>query len=309
MAARGSSGVVFVALVANLAIAVTKFAAAALTGSSVLLATSIHSLVDASSQALLVLGLGRVAPDGETATSAKEVHFWSFVVAMLLFSMGASVSIYDGVHRVLEPVPLNDPQLGYVVLGLALVLTGFSTWRAFDAAQRRYSGQGVLHALRRADDSALLTLVVESFAALAGTAIALAGITAAHLLQLPWADGAASIAVGLLLAAVAAFMSLEIRRLIVGADVIGASVSEASRIAVVETTSTEAEVVKDVMEREASPSALPPAPDIEQVAVAKAASPPVAAPALVASAAPSNAPQKGGKAASKSNRKGRPRPR
>ena len=309
MAARGSSGVVFVALVANLAIAVTKFAAAALTGSSALLATSIHSLVDVSSQALLLLGLGRVAPDGETATSAKELHFWGFVVAMLLFSMGASVSIYEGVHRALEPVPVTDPQLGYIVLGLALVLTGFSTWRALDVAQQRYSGQGVLYALRRADDAALLTLVVESFAALAGIAIALAGITAAHLLQLPWADGAASIAVGLLLAAVAAFMSLEIRRVIVGADVIGASVSEASRIAIVETTSTEAEVVKDVMEREASAAALPPTADIEQVPVAKAVSPPVAASAPAVSPAPGNASQKGGKAASKSSRKGRPRPR
>jgi cation diffusion facilitator family transporter len=211
--------VVLVALGANLGIAIAKFAAAAWTGSSAMLSEAIHSLVDTSNQALLLLGLKRSARPADALHPfgySKEIYFWSFVVAVLLFSMGAGVSIYEGVHKVLAPHPITDPHVNYIVLGIAIALEGLSTWKAVGEFNRRYAGQGMFTALRRSKDAALFTVVLEDIAALAGLVLAMAGVAAAHLLAIEWADGVASIAIGLLLASVAAFMSVEIRSLIVG---------------------------------------------------------------------------------------------
>lgn len=219
MAAGGSTGVVVVALAANLGIAIAKFAAAAWTGSSAMLSEAIHSLVDTSNQALLLLGLKRAARPADAAHPfgySKEIYFWSFVVAVLLFSMGAGVSIYEGVHKVLDPHPITDPHVNYIVLAVAIVLEGLSTWKAVGEFNRRYAGRSMVTALRQSKDAALFTVVLEDIAALAGLVLAMAGVAAAHLLQLQWADGVASIAIGLLLASVAAFMSVEIRSLIIG---------------------------------------------------------------------------------------------
>lgn len=219
MAAGGSTGVVLVALAANLGIAVAKFAAATWTGSSAMLSEAIHSLVDTSNQGLLLLGLKRSQRPADAAHPfgySKEIYFWSFVVAVLLFSMGAGVSIYEGVHKVMDPHPISDPHINYLVLGIAIALEGVSTFKAVSEFNRRYAGRGMLEALRRSKDATLFTVVLEDIAALVGLTMALCGVAAAHLLELHWADGAGSIAIGLLLAAVAAFMSIEIRSLIIG---------------------------------------------------------------------------------------------
>ena len=219
MAAGGSTGVVLVALAANLGIAVAKFAAATWTGSSAMLSEAIHSLVDTSNQGLLLLGLKRSQRPADVAHPfgySKEIYFWSFVVAVLLFSMGAGVSIYEGVHKVMDPHPISDPHINYIVLGIAIALEGVSTFKAVGEFNRRYAGRGMLEALRRSKDATLFTVVLEDIAALVGLVIALCCVAAAHLLGLHWADGAGSIAIGVLLAAVAAFMSIEIRSLIVG---------------------------------------------------------------------------------------------
>lgn len=219
MSAGGSTSVVLVALGANLGIAAAKFAAAAWTGSSAMLSEAIHSLVDTSNQGLLLYGIKRSARPADERHPfgySRELYFWSFIVAILLFSMGAGVSIYEGIDKLLHPHPISDPMVNYAVLGIAVVLEGISTWKAVTEFNSRRNGDGMLAALRSSKDPSLFTVVLEDLAALTGLVIALAGIAAAHLLNIEWADGLASVAVGLVLAAVAAFMSIEIQGLIIG---------------------------------------------------------------------------------------------
>jgi len=215
----GSTSVVLVALGCNLGIAVSKFAAALYTGSAAMLSEAVHSLVDTSNQALLLFGLKRSARPADARHPfgySKELYFWSFVVAILLFSMGAGVSLYEGVHKLHDPHPVTSPEVNYIVLGIAILLEGVSTWKAVSEFNARRGEQGILSALRSSKDPALFTVVMEDVAALAGLLTALAGISAAHFLGLEAADGLASVVIGLILAVVAAFMSVEIQGLLIG---------------------------------------------------------------------------------------------
>lgn len=219
MSASGSTGVVLVALGCNLGIALAKFAAAAWTGSSAMLSEAIHSLVDTCNQGLLLVGLRRSVRPADARHPfgyARELYFWSFIVAILLFSMGAGVSIYEGLLKLANPRPIADPMVNYAILGVAVTLEGVSTWRAVREFNARRGKTSMLAALRASKDPALFTVVLEDLAALAGLVAALAGIAAAHLLGFEPADGIASVVIGLILAAVAAFMSIEIKGLIVG---------------------------------------------------------------------------------------------
>jgi cation diffusion facilitator family transporter len=219
MAADGSTKVVLIALACNFGIAASKFTAAAFTGSSAMLSEAIHSLVDTSNQVLLYHGIKRAArpPDKRHPFGhGKELYFWSFVVAVLLFSLGSGVSIYEGVDKLLHPHPIKNPEVNYAVLGVALFLESISTWQALRAFNATRGDERAITALRRSKDPAVFTVLLEDLAALAGLAVALAGIAATHLLGLEWGDGAASIGIGLILASVAAFLSIEIKSLIVG---------------------------------------------------------------------------------------------
>src|SRR6476646_464422 len=219
LSAGGSTGVVLVALACNLGIAVAKFAAAAWTGSSAMLSEAIHSLVDTSNQGLLLVGIKRSQRPADARHPfgyARELYCWSFIVASLLFSMGAGVSLYEGVQKLLHPHPISDPFVIYAVLGVAILLEGVSTWKAVSAFNDRRSQTGMVTALRSSKDPALFTVVLEDLAALAGLSTALAGIASAHLLGFEAGDGIASVCIGLILAAVAAFMSIEIQGLIIG---------------------------------------------------------------------------------------------
>jgi cation diffusion facilitator family transporter len=219
MAAEGSTKVVLIALACNFGIAISKFAAAAFTGSSAMLSEAIHSLVDTSNQGLLYYGIKRAARPADKRHPfghGKELYFWSFVVAVLLFSLGAGVAIYEGVDKLLHPHPITSPEVNYAVLGVAILLEGVSTWQALKAFNATRGDQRAITALRRSKDPAVFTVLLEDLAALTGLTIALVGIAAVHLLGLEWADGAASIAIGMILAAVAAFLSIEIKSLIVG---------------------------------------------------------------------------------------------
>lgn len=219
MSAGGSTGVVIVALASNLGIAATKFAAAAWTGSSAMLSEAIHSLVDTSNQALLLIGIKRAQRPADARHPfgyAREIYFWSFIVAILLFSMGAGVSIYEGIDKLTHPHPIHDAYVTYIVLGISLLLEGVSTWKAVSEFNKRRGGAGMLAALRSSKDPTLFTVVLEDTAAICGLGVAFIGILAADQLGLMWADGVASIVIGLILAAVAAFMSIEIQGLIIG---------------------------------------------------------------------------------------------
>jgi cation diffusion facilitator family transporter len=219
MAAGGSTAVVVIALGCNLAIAAAKFAAYVWTGSSAMLSEAIHSLVDTSNQALLLHGLRRSRRPADARHpfgNSKELYFWSFVVAILLFSLGAGVAIYEGVEKLRDPHPITDAHVNYIVLTVAILLESLSTWKAIAEFNARRGTANVLVALRSSKDPALFAIVLEDLAALAGLVIAFAGILTADRLGLAAADGIASIVIGLVLGMVAAFMSIEIKSLIVG---------------------------------------------------------------------------------------------
>jgi cation diffusion facilitator family transporter len=208
-----------VALAANFGIALAKFAAAAWTHSSAMLSEAIHSLVDTSNQALLLYGLDRARRPADAQHPfgySREVYFWSFVVAVLLFSMGAGVSVYEGIEKLRDPHPVSDFWVNYTVLGIALALEGYSAYRAVVAFGSHRSPRGWLAALRASKDAALFTVLLEDIAAVSGLLIALIALLSVQFLGLEQADAFASILIGLLLATVAAFMSVEVKGLLVG---------------------------------------------------------------------------------------------
>jgi cation diffusion facilitator family transporter len=215
----GSKSVVLIALAANLGIALAKFAAAAWTRSSAMLSEAIHSLVDTSNQALLLYGISRASRPADARHPfghSKEIYFWSFVVPVLLFSLGAGVSIYEGVEKLRDPHPIGDLWVNYVVLGVAIALEGASAYKAMVTFKAPRSLRGWLAALRASKDAALFTVLLEDIAAVTGLLIALIALLCVQFLGWQQADAIASILIGLLLASVAAFMSVEIRSLIVG---------------------------------------------------------------------------------------------
>lgn len=219
MSAGGSTGVVLVALGCNLAIAAAKFVAYTWTGSSAMLSEAIHSLVDTSNQALILKGIKRSRRPADARHPfgySKELYFWAFIVAILLFSLGAGVALYEGVEKLIHPHPIENAYINYIVLAVATALEGVSTWKAVTEFNARRGGLGAVAALRASKDPALFAIVLEDLAALAGLLVALAGVFAADKLGMPAADGVASIVIALILGAVAAFMSIEIRSLIIG---------------------------------------------------------------------------------------------
>src|SRR5438105_6271196 len=131
MAEPSSKTTVIAALAGNLLVALTKFVAAALTGSSAMLSEAVHSLVDTGNEVLLLYGMKRAdrPPDGAHPFGhGREIYFWSFIVALLIFSLGAGLSVYEGIHHVLHPVPIERPVVSYVVIGLAFLFESAS-WR------------------------------------------------------------------------------------------------------------------------------------------------------------------------------------
>lgn len=219
MSAGGSTGVVLVALGCNLAIAAAKFVAYTMTGSSAMLSEAIHSVVDTSNQALLLHGMKRSKRPADAKHPfgySMELYFWSFIVAILLFSLGSGVAIYEGVEKLHNPHPLENLHINYIVLAIAIALEGVSTYKALTEFNAQRGDAHLVAALRSSKDPALFAIVLEDLAALAGLLVALAGVFAADKLGMPQADGIASIFIGFILAAVAAFMSIEIRSLIVG---------------------------------------------------------------------------------------------
>jgi cation diffusion facilitator family transporter len=219
--AGGSKSVIFVAFACNLGIAVAKFVAAAWTQSSAMLSEAIHSLVDTSNQLLLLFGISRAArpPDAQHPFGyGKEIYFWSFIVAMVLFSLGAGVAIYEGIEKILRPHPLRDVFWVYAVLIVAMALEGYSMLKAVREfnLRRKASGMGFIAALRASKDPSLFAIVLEDAAAITGLLIALVGTLVADFGGYERADGVASILIGCVLALVATFMSVEIRSLIVG---------------------------------------------------------------------------------------------
>jgi len=219
MASGSSKIAVYAALMGNLAIAATKFGAAMYTGSSAMLSEAIHSMVDTGNQGLLLYGMYRAAKPADEIHPfgyGKELYFWSFVVAILIFGLGAGFSIYEGVHGVLNPTPIEHAMISYIVLGLAMVFEGGASLFALRQFLAQKGDMGFFEAVRRGKDPALFTVLFEDGAAMIGLMIAMTGIFLGQHLGLPWLDGAAAIAIGVVLACVALFLAYKCKALLIG---------------------------------------------------------------------------------------------
>ncbi|HZS09985.1 MAG TPA: cation diffusion facilitator family transporter [Blastocatellia bacterium] len=217
--ASGSRKAVYAAIGGNLAIATTKFIAAALTGSSAMLSEAIHSLVDTGNGGLLLLGLhqSRKPPD-ETHPfgHGKELYFWALIVALMIFAGGGGVSAYEGILHVIHPHPLADPTWNYIVLGCGMVFEGISFTIAFREFLAVKGGKGILETIRASKDPTIYAVVFEDTAALLGLGVAIIGIFLTRRLGNPYFDGIASIIIGLILGVVAVFLAYQCRGLLVG---------------------------------------------------------------------------------------------
>ncbi|QND67505.1 cation transporter [Mesorhizobium loti] len=215
----GSKKVIYAALAGNLAIALTKFGAAFFTGSSAMLSEGVHSLVDTGNGGLLLYGMHRAARPADRTHPlghGRELYFWSFIVALLVFALGAGVSFYEGVVHVMAPEPVANAEVTYIVLGLAFLFEGSSWWVALKEFRKQKGKEGWLQAVQSSKDPSVYTVLFEDSAALLGLIVAFAGILAAELLKMPQLDGAASIGIALILGATAIFLARESKSLLLG---------------------------------------------------------------------------------------------
>ena len=220
MRAKASTrNVVYAALALNLAIAATKFIAAWLTSSAAMLSEAVHSLVDTINELLLLYGLHRAGkrPDHVHPFGyGRELYFWSFIVALLVFALGAGVALYEGIAHLLARTPIEHAVVNYVVIGLSFAFEGAS-WRVAMKEFRIAKGElGYFEAFRRSKDPTTFTVLFEDSAALVGLAIAFAGIMGAQLLHVPQLDGIASICIAVVLAVSSMFLARETKDLLIG---------------------------------------------------------------------------------------------
>lgn len=211
--------VLYAALAANIGIAVAKFVAAAITASSSMLTEGVHSLVDSFNQILLLYGQRRARRPADAQHPfgyGRELYFWAFVVAILIFGVGAGVSVYEGYLHIIDPEPLRDPLVNYIVLGIAAVMEGTSWVIAIREFAQSKGDCGWWKAIRESKDPAGFIVLFEDTAALAGLVVAAIGVWASHAWGDPRIDGMASIAIGLILAAVATLLAREAKGLLIG---------------------------------------------------------------------------------------------
>jgi len=219
MSSEESAKTVAFAIAANVAIAVLKFIAAAVTGSSAILAEGIHSLVDTADGVLLFVGLrrGRLPADEEHPFGhGKEVYFWTLVVAILVFAVGGGMSVFEGITHLIAPRRLTNPIWSYAVLLGSIVFEGISwrvAWRQF---QRERGGRGIWETIEDSKDPSSFAVLFEDSAALLGLVVATAGITLELLLRSSIPDAMASIAIGLILMGAAVTLARATQSLLVG---------------------------------------------------------------------------------------------
>ena len=207
----------YAALLGNLAIAITKFISAGITGGSAMLSEGVHSLVDTGNSVLMLYVQKRAAKPADAehpVGHGRELYFWSFVVAMMIFALGAGISIYEGVIHIIHPVSITRPGISFIVFGLAFVFESISLWFAWQAFRKTKGRHSIWQAIRCSKDPTSFAVLLEDSAALIGIVIAMAGT--AVLTKNPVWDGAASVAIGVLLAGVAVVLARESKQLLVG---------------------------------------------------------------------------------------------
>ncbi|MGM0589196.1 MAG: cation diffusion facilitator family transporter [Bacteroidota bacterium] len=217
--ASGSKKVIYAALVGNALIAVTKFFASVWTGSSAMFSEGVHSLVDTGNQMLLLLGLKKAIQPANTEHPfghGKEIYFWSFVVAIMIFAVGSGVSLYEGIHGIINPHEPESYLVNYLVLGSAIIFEGFAwyfAWREFTNHKGR---RGYIEAVRKGKNPSLFVVLFEDSAALLGLVVALIGVGLTQYTGFVVFDGIASVIIGLILGGTAIWLAYETKGLLIG---------------------------------------------------------------------------------------------
>ena len=217
--AGSSKKVIYAALVGNGAIAVAKFVMSALTGSSAMFSEGIHSVVDTGNQILLLYGLKQAQkPPNEKFPfgHGKEVYFWSFVVALMIFAVGAGLSMYKGIEHILHPTVITAPFWNYVVLGVAMAIEGVVFFVAIKEFNKSKGNHNYLEAIQKGKDPGLFVVLLEDAAAMLGLLVAMVGIAMSQLTGNYVFDGIASVIIGLILASVAILLAVETKGLLIG---------------------------------------------------------------------------------------------
>lgn len=215
----GSTAHILQSLVMNLAIASAKGVAAVWTGSGAMMAEAIHSASDCVNQVLLLVGVkqSQRPPDAKHPFGyGRAAYFWSFMVALLLFTGGGVFSIYEGVHKLRHPEPISNVSLGVGILGFSLLLEGWATWSNVKELNRRAKGTPFFRFLQETKDSDLVVLFGENSAATLGLVFALIALLAAWITGDSRYDAAGGVAIGVVLIGVAVFLSREVKALLVG---------------------------------------------------------------------------------------------
>ncbi len=216
---HGSRKVIFAAMGGNALIAITKFIAASITGSSAMFSEAIHSVVDTGNQCLLLYGLKRSDKPADAQHPfgySMELYFWTFVVAILIFSLGSGLSIYDGISKIQEPHEIQKPVVNYIVLGLAMLFEGAAWLVAFHEFRKTKGTLSYIKAVQRSKDPTVFTVLFEDSAAMLGLCAAMIGISLAQWTGLPVFDAIASIVIGIILACTAALLAYESKGLLIG---------------------------------------------------------------------------------------------
>jgi cation diffusion facilitator family transporter len=214
-----SRSVLYSSIAADLLIGLTKFAAAFFTGSSAMLSEGIHSIVDTGNGILVLHGLRRAAvhPDHEHPLGySREIYFWSFVVAVLLFAIGAGISLYQGVLQILKPEPVQHVAVNYAVLGICLLFDGTTWLLALRNFKAKEGFSQLLTSIHKSKDPPSFIVLLEDSASIVGILIAASGIYLSVRLALPVLDGVASLLIGLVMAATAALLGRETKSLLIG---------------------------------------------------------------------------------------------
>lgn len=213
---------IYYALGANTAIAIAKGIAAAITGSSAMLAECVHSIADAGNQLLLVLGMRqtkRPPTDEHPLGFGKSIYFWSFLVAVILFTVGGMFSIYEGVHKLQHPSPVTNPWIALGVLIFAVCAESVALWGVMKEINKERRGRGLLQWFRESRSSALIVIFGEDTAALLGLVFAIFAVSASVLTGNPLWDALGTIAIGVLLIVIAVFIAIEVKQLLLGQSI------------------------------------------------------------------------------------------
>ncbi|GAB3887214.1 cation diffusion facilitator family transporter [Spirosoma agri] len=220
---------IYSALAANLAIAITKFIAASVTGSSAMVSEGIHSLVDTLNEILLLYGIARSKKPADKSRPfgyGRELYFWAFIVSILIFGVGGGVSFYEGITHLQHPEPIKEPFWNYIVLGIAFCFDGISFITALKEFNRQRGEKPFWSAVKGSKDPSTFVVLFEDASDLLGLIVAFLGVFLGHQFNNPYFDGIASIIIGLILTGVSIVLARESRSLLMGESIESATLSE-----------------------------------------------------------------------------------